>query len=181
MLLKLIHDICARYDCTSQKKNRDVYYFQLTVFDPNKCLAAEPIRLDGLLYQIVNWGYRYVSITVESTSHNVENAMLSRDPTDIIILTICILSASEITLIIIIATSAFGMLFCGLLIYLVVKMTENAKEIEMLQSQLRETNEAARRDPAAFESSRQNRTTETRERDGESFTVVTGVHPNINL
>lgn len=56
MLLKLIHDICARFGCTSQHFFRDVYYFQLTVFDPNKCLAAEPIRLDRLLYQIVNWG-----------------------------------------------------------------------------------------------------------------------------
>jgi hypothetical protein len=72
------------------------------------------------------------------------------------------------------------MMLCGLLIYVVVRMTAHAKEMQLLQAQLADTNEAARRDRLAYESNRQNRDIETAD-TRESFTSVTGVHANINL
>lgn len=87
---------------------------------------------------------------------------------------------SEVTLIIVIAGCVSGALLCTLLVYIVMRIRTHAKEIRLLQSQLGDTIDAARRDRVAFENSLQNGDNEASEMRG-SFNAVTGVSPNMNL
>ena len=82
-------------------------------------------------------------------------------------------------MIIVVAGCVFGVLICGLLIYVILRMRAHAKEIRLLRSQLGDTIDAARRDRLASEISRQNGDNETRELRG-TFNAVTGVSPNMN-